>query len=70
MILLTWPAFSRRGQTGVTVPGVVVDHGEVRGAVPAERVDQLHRLPGGTEAADQHGRAVLDRRRPLRRRRW
>ena len=60
MILRTAPVFSSAARPVVAVAGVVVDHGQVGGAVPAQRVDQLDRLPGRAEAADQDGGAVVD----------
>jgi hypothetical protein len=50
----------QRGQSGVSVSRVVGDDGEVAGALPDQRVDQVDRHPGHAEAADQHGRTVLD----------
>jgi hypothetical protein len=50
----------QRGQAGVAVAGVVVDDGEVLGALLDQAVDQLVGNAGGAEAADQHGGAVAD----------
>ena len=49
-----------RGEPDVAVAGVVVDDGEVARAALDEGLDELHRLPGRPEAADEHGGAVGD----------
>src|SRR6476619_5035326 len=50
----------QRRQPDVAVAGVVVDDGEVARAALDERLDELHRLTGRPEAADEDGGAVGD----------
>src|SRR5215470_132814 len=48
----------QRGQTRVAVAGVVVDDGELVGALRNQRIDELRGHAGRAEAADHHGRAI------------
>jgi hypothetical protein len=50
----------QRGQAGLAVARVVVDHGEVAGALLYEAVDEFVGNAGGAEAADENRGAVLD----------
>lgn len=52
------PLAHQRGEAGVPTTGVVAHEREVTGTAVDQRLDQLHGLPGRTEAADQDGRAV------------
>ena len=60
MILRTRPSSISARQPDVADAGVVGGDGEFRGALLDQPVDQLVRLADAAEAADQHGRAVLD----------
>src|SRR5262249_27778753 len=51
-----------RRQTGVAVAGVVADHGQVRGALPDQRVDEPDGHAGHPESADQDRGTVGDPR--------
>ena len=50
----------QRRQSGVTVAGIVVDHGKVLRALLDQPVDQFIGNAGGAEAADEDGRSILD----------
>jgi hypothetical protein len=54
------PGLEQRGEAGVTVPRVVVDHRQVFRALRDERFDQIGGLPGGAEPADHDGGAVVN----------
>jgi hypothetical protein len=58
MTLAHAPGLEQRGQAGVAVARVVVDHGELARALFDQAVDQLTRDAGGAEAADQDGSAI------------
>ena len=70
MILRTRLRLEQRREPGVAVAGVVVDDGQVARALRDQRVDQLGRHAGRAEAADHHGRAVLDAGHRLAHRRY
>src|SRR6266403_295010 len=52
------PGLEQCGEADFAVAGVVVDDGEVAGALRDERVDELCRLASAAEAADHYRRAV------------
>ena len=54
------PGLDQRRQADLAAAGVVVDDGQVGGALVDQRVDQLDRAAGLAEAADHHRRAVED----------
>ncbi len=60
MILRTRPAFEQRREAGLAVACVVVDDGEVLGALFDEALDEFVGNAGGAEAADENRGAVWD----------
>src|SRR5206468_5286161 len=52
--------FQQRGEADVAVARVVVDDREIARAFLDQRVDELGRHAGGPEAADHHGRAIVN----------
>ena len=65
MILRTRPSSIRRARPIWPTPALLAGDGEVLGALLDQPVDQRVRLADGAEAAEQHGRAVLDARHGL-----
>ena len=59
-ILRTRPASSSAARPTSPLPALLLTDRQVARAAAAQRVDQLDRLPGRAEAADQHGGAVRD----------
>ncbi len=60
MILRTLPVSSSAASPWSPLPALLFTTVRSLAPVPSQRVDQLHRLAGRAEAADQHGGAVGD----------
>ena len=60
MTLRTRPAASSAASPVSPLPALLLTTVRSRGALRDERVDELDRLSGPAEPADQHGRAVRD----------
>ena len=54
------PGFQQRRETHFPVAGVVINDGQVAGALVNQGVNQKGRLAGGTKAADHNSRPVVD----------